>query len=114
MDGISGKNDPFTLEGSRTPKTFNTWAAPRLWGHLLKPTQIFKSNVKIYPTFSQMQNQHKRLVKVLFNPYDQTKNRNVFYVSILWKSTRNKRSLHIYRLPTKSTLYTCFVVYTLI
>ena len=61
-----------------------------------------------------MQNQPKGIVKVLFNPYDQTKNKNVFYVSILWKSTRNKRSLHIYRLPTKSTLYTCFVVYTLI
>ena len=30
-DGIAGKNDSFTLEGSRTPKTFNTWAAPRLW-----------------------------------------------------------------------------------
>ena len=73
-------------------------------GYLLKPTQIFKSNVKVYPTFSQMQNQPKEVVKVLFNLYDQTKNRNVFYISILWKSIRNKRSLHIYRLPTKSTL----------
>ena len=42
-------------------------------GHLLKTTQIFKSNLKVYPTFSQMQNQPKRVVKILVNPYDQTK-----------------------------------------
>ncbi|WZZ37230.1 hypothetical protein YC2023_020631 [Brassica napus] len=41
--------------------------SPHLYklGHLLKPTQIFKSNVKVYPTFSQMQNQPKGVVKVL-------------------------------------------------
>ncbi|WZY73110.1 hypothetical protein YC2023_005350 [Brassica napus] len=32
-------------------------------GDLLKPTQIFKSNIKVYPTFSQMQNQPKGVVK---------------------------------------------------
>ena len=42
-------------------------------GYLLKPTQIFKSNLKVYHNFSQMQNQLKWVVKIPFNPYDQTK-----------------------------------------
>ncbi|WZY94562.1 hypothetical protein YC2023_066891 [Brassica napus] len=59
-------------------------------GHLLKPTQIFKSNVKVYPTFSQMQNQPKGVVKLLFNPYDQTKNRNVLSLMDFIISSKNE------------------------
>ena len=77
-------------------------------GELLKPTQKFKSNLKVYPNFSQMQNQPKEMIKVLFNHCDQPKNINVFYTFVLRKSTLHviERSLHICicRPPKKPTV----------
>ncbi|WZY88003.1 hypothetical protein YC2023_044738 [Brassica napus] len=56
------------IDKEELPLSWNqvpTKVCSRKCEHLLKPTQIFKSNVKVYPTFSQMQNQPKGVVKVL-------------------------------------------------
>ena len=46
-------------------------------GVLPKQTQIFILTIKLNPIFNQMQNQPKEVVKVLYNPYDQTKKHKV-------------------------------------
>ena len=61
------------------------------------------SNLKVYPTFSQMQNQPKGVVKILCNPYDQTKKTEMYFTIISLVSLHvTKRSLHICRPPKKS------------
>ena len=74
-------------------------------GHLLKPTQIFKSNVKVYPTFSQMQNQPKGVVKVLFNPYDQTKKTKIYFTFLSFGSLHVIKEVYIYIDFLRSLLY---------
>ena len=70
-------------------------------GELLKPTRIFMSNLKMYSIFNQMQNQPKRVVKVLCNLYD--KKKMYFTIMSLVSLHVIERSLHICRSPKKST-----------
>ena len=43
------------------------------YGRIAKTNSNIHINLKVYPTFIQMQNQHKNVIKVPYNSYNQTK-----------------------------------------
>lgn len=63
------------------------------------------SNIKVNSTFGQMQNQHKNIVNILCNPYDQTKKTEMDFTILSLVSLHViERNLHICRPPKKSTV----------